>query len=238
VRADFDELSLVDLSRHFGRRKVLSHISFSCRAGEIVGVLGPNGAGKSTLLSIVSTLVSPSAGEVRYGGQTARTIGADLRRRLGLLAHDLHLYPELTARENLTFFGELYALDNLPSRVDRAVALAGLTDRADDYVSAFSRGMRQRLALERVLLHEPRLLLLDEPFTGLDDASGRALIARLRALKASGCIVLIATHDLDLAEDVLDRAVVLQAGKLLALEDGPGTLRERYRARLHGGTSG
>ena len=234
MSVDFDELALVDLSRHFGRRKVLTHVSFTCRAGEVVGLLGPNGAGKSTLLSIVSTLVSPSSGEVRYGGRTASKIGASLRARLGLLSHDLHLYPELTARENLTFFGELYALNDVPSRVDRAVALAGLTDRADDYVSAFSRGMRQRLALERVLLHELRLLLLDEPFTGLDDASGRALIGRLRALKAAGCIVLVATHDLDLAEEVLDRAVVLRDGKLLGLREGPGTLRDRYRAVLHG----
>ena len=233
MSVDFDELALVDLSRHFGRRKVLTHVSFTCRAGEIVGLLGPNGAGKSTLLSIVSTLVSPSAGEVRYGGRTASQVGSGLRARLGLLSHDLHLYPELTARENLTFFGELYALNDVPSRVDRAVALAGLTDRADDYVSAFSRGMRQRLALERVLLHEPRLLLLDEPFTGLDDASGRALIGRLRALKAAGCIVLVATHDLDLAEEVLDRAVVLRNGKLVALPEGPGTLRDRYRTILH-----
>ena len=233
MSVDFDELALVDLSRHFGRRKVLTHVSFTCRAGEIVGLLGPNGAGKSTLLSIVSTLVSPSAGEVRYGGRTASKIGSGLRARLGLLSHDLHLYPELTARENLTFFGELYALNDVASRVDRAVALAGLTDRADDYVSAFSRGMRQRLALERVLLHEPRLLLLDEPFTGLDDASGRALIGRLRALKAAGSIVLVATHDLDLAEEVLDRAVVLRVGKLVALPEGPGTLRDRYRAILH-----
>ncbi len=233
MTVDFDELALVDLSRHFGRRKVLSHVSFTCRAGEIVGLLGPNGAGKSTLLSIVSTLVSPSAGEVRYGGRTARNIGSGLRGRLGLLSHDLHLYPELTARENLTFFGELYGLNDVHSRVDRAVALAGLTDRADDSVSAFSRGMRQRLALERALLHEPRLLLLDEPFTGLDDASGRALIGRLRALKATGCIVLVATHDLDLAEEVLDRAVVLRDGRLVALPEGPGTLRERYRAVLH-----
>ena len=233
MSVDFDELALVDLSRHFGRRKVLTHVSFTCRAGEIVGLLGPNGAGKSTLLSIVSTLVSPSAGEVRYGGRTASQVGSGLRARLGLLSHDLHLYPELTARENLTFFGELYALNDVHSRVDRAVALAGLTDRADDYVSAFSRGMRQRLALERVLLHEPRLLLLDEPFTGLDDASGRALIGRLRALKAAGCIVLVATHDLDLAEEVLDRAVVLRDGKLVALPEGPGTLRDRYRTILH-----
>ena len=122
MSVDFDELALVDLSRHFGRRRVLTHVSFTCRAGEIVGLLGPNGAGKSTLLSIVSTLVSPSAGEVRYGGRTASKIGSGLRARLGLLSHDLHLYPELTARENLTFFGELYALNDVPSRVDRAVA--------------------------------------------------------------------------------------------------------------------
>jgi ABC-type multidrug transport system ATPase subunit len=235
VSVDFDELALVDLSRHFGRRKVFSHVSFSCRAGEIVGLLGPNGAGKSTLLSIISTVLSASAGEVRYGGRTAHAVGAGLRARLGLLAHDLHLYPELTARENLTFFGKLYALTDLPPRVDRAIALAGLSDRADDYVSAFSRGMRQRLALERVLLHEPRLLLLDEPFTGLDDASGRALILRLGTLKASGCIVLVATHDLDLAEEVLDRAVVLRGGTLVTLEGGAGTLRERYRRVLASG---
>ena len=126
------------------------------------------------------------------------------------------------------------ALDAADARTRKAIAQAGLTDRADDYVSAFSRGMRQRLALERVLLHEPRLLLLDEPFTGLDDASGRALIGRLRALKAAGCIVLVATHDLDLAEEVLDRAVMLRDGKLIALAEGPGTLRERYRVLLHG----
>jgi heme ABC exporter ATP-binding subunit CcmA len=232
VSVDFDELALVDLSRFFGRRKVLSRISFTCQAGEIVGLLGPNGAGKSTLLSIVSTLLSPSLGEVRYGGRTARAIGSGLRARLGLLSHDLHLYPELTARENLTFFGELYAVPDLQSQVERALATAGLTDRADDYVSAFSRGMRQRLALERVLLHQPRLLLLDEPFTGLDDASGRALMDRLRTLKARGCIVLVATHDLDLGEDVLDRAVVLREGKLIALAEGGGTLRERYRSSL------
>jgi len=232
VTVDFDELDVVDLSRHFGRRKALSHVSLSCRAGEIVGLLGPNGAGKSTLLSVVSTLVAPSAGEVRYGGRPARDMGAGLRARLGLLAHDLHLYPELTARENLTFFGELYALDDLLARVDRALARAGLSDRGGDFVSAFSRGMRQRLALERALLHEPRLLLLDEPFTGLDDASGQALLERLKTLKAAGCIVLLATHDLDLAEEVLDRAVVLRDGKLVAQQQHTGALRDWYRAQL------
>jgi len=235
VSFDFDQVDLLDVSKSFGRRKALSRVSLTCCAGEIVGLLGPNGAGKSTLLSIVSTLLAPTSGDVRYGKKTAREIGGALRSRLGLLAHDLHLYPELTAEENLTFFGELYGLANVPVRVATALGHAGLADRAQDSLSGFSRGMRQRLALERALLHEPRLLLLDEPFTGLDDASGRALIERLRALKTAGCIVLLATHDLDLAEGVLDRAVVLRDGRLIALEERTGTLRERYRAHLHSG---
>jgi ABC-type multidrug transport system ATPase subunit len=235
VSFDFDQVDLLDVSKSFGRRKALSRVSLTCCAGEIVGLLGPNGAGKSTLLSIVSTLLAPTSGDVRYGKKTAREIGGALRSRLGLLAHDLHLYPELTAEENLTFFGELYGLTNVPARVATALGHAGLADRAQDSLSGFSRGMRQRLALERALLHEPRLLLLDEPFTGLDDASGRALIERLRALKTAGCIVLLATHDLDLAEGVLDRAVVLRDGRLIALKERTGTLRERYRAHLHSG---
>ena len=229
---DFDQITLLDISKSFGRRKALSRVSLSCRAGEIVGLLGPNGAGKSTLLSIVSTLLLPTSGEVRYGEKTAREIGSALRSRLGLLAHDLHLYPELTAEENLRFFGALYGLTNLRARVAAALDHAGLADRAQDLLSGFSRGMRQRLALERALLHQPRLLLLDEPFTGLDDASGRALLERLRALKTAGCIVLLATHDLDLAEGVLDRAVVLRDGRLIALELKSGSLRERYRFAL------
>jgi heme exporter protein A len=232
VTFDFEELLVRDVSRHFGRRRALTRVTLTCRAGEIVGLLGPNGAGKSTLLSIVATLLAPSAGEVRYGALTADRAGAGLRQRLGLLGHDLYLYPELTARENLEFFGRLYGLDDLARRVDRALDRAFLRDRAGDLVSGFSRGMRQRLALERALLHEPRLLLLDEPFTGLDDASGQALVARLNGLKAGGHIVLVATHDLDLAEGLLDRAAVLRDGRLLAVEEGASSLRERYRRAI------
>jgi ABC-type multidrug transport system ATPase subunit len=202
------------------------------RAGEIVGLLGPNGAGKSTLLAILSTLLSPSSGEVRYGTRTAVEAGAVLRSRLGLLAHDLHLYPELTARENLTFFARLYGVPDVEARVVAALERASLDGRGDDLVSGFSRGMRQRLALERALIHRPRLLLLDEPFTGLDDASGQALIARLRGFRDEGRLVLVATHDLDLAEGLLDRAAVLRDGRLLAIEEAAGDLRDRYRMTI------
>jgi len=237
VSLDFLELSIRELSRNFGRRRALSRVSLDCRAGETVGLLGPNGAGKSTLLAIVSTLAMPSAGDVRYGGKTAGEIGAALRGRIGVLSHDLHLYSELTAKENLIFFGRLYGVVNPEAVAAAALERARLGDRGGDLVSGFSRGMRQRLALERALLHAPRLLLLDEPFTGLDDASTRGLVERLRELRSAGCITLVATHDLDVAEVVLDRAVILQDGKLVASEPDVRGLRTRYQARLRTGAA-
>ena len=229
---DFDRLVVDDVSRHFGRRRALSRVSLTCGAGTILGLLGPNGAGKSTLLAILSTLLAPTSGHVRYGAFDARSAGPVLRGRLGLLGHDLYLYPELTARENLEFFARLYGLEQARELVDRALVRAGLADRADDAISGFSRGMRQRLALERALLHGPRLLLLDEPFTGLDDASGHALVNRLRGLRDEGAIVIAATHDLDLAEGLLDEVAILRDGRLLAVPRSSGPLRERYRETL------
>jgi heme exporter protein A len=232
VSVDFLDLSIHELSRHFGRRRALSRVSLDCRSGEIVGLLGPNGAGKSTLLAVVSTLALPSSGEVRYGGRTAAEIGAMVRSRIGVLSHDLHLYSDLTARENLVFFGRLYGVGGAEALASAALDRARLSDRGADLVSGFSRGMRQRLALERALLHGPRLLLLDEPFTGLDDASTVDLISRLKELRSRGCITLLATHDLDTAEAVLDRAVILRDGRLVASEPDVRGLRRRYQVRL------
>ena len=237
MSVDFLDLSLRDLSRHFGRRRALAKVSLDCRAGEILGLLGPNGAGKSTLLAIVSTLAIASSGEVLYGGRAARAIGPALRSRIGVLSHDLHLYSELTALENLEFFGRLYGVADVREVGIRALERARLADRASDTVSSFSRGMRQRLALERALLHEPRLLLLDEPFTGLDDHSTAALVDRLRALRASGCITLLATHDFDVAETILDRAVILQDGRVSGTETDVRGLRQRYQQRLRAGSA-
>ena len=236
MSADFLELSIRDLSRNFGRRRALSRVSLDCRAGEIVGLLGPNGAGKSTLLGIISTLAAPSSGAVLYGGRSAKELGAPLRSRIGVLSHDLHLYSELTALENLIFFSRLYGVANPQTVATQALQRARLDERGGDIVSGFSRGMRQRLALERALLHTPRLLLLDEPFTGLDDASTMALIERLRELRSTGCIMLVATHDLDVGEAVLDRAVILHDGRLIASEPDVRGLRKRYQDRLQPGS--
>jgi heme ABC exporter ATP-binding subunit CcmA len=234
VSLDFDHLHAIDLSRHFGRRRALSQVTFDCRAGEIIGLVGPNGAGKSTLLAVLSTLLQPSSGRIRYGPHSAREGGPALRRRLGWLGHDLQLYPELTARENLRFFADLHGVVSPATRVDRALSAARLEHRADDLVSGYSRGMRQRLALERAMLHDPRLLLLDEPFTGLDGVSAGALAGRLTELAGEGRIVVMATHEVALADDVLSRALILHDGRIVA--DAPGRdWRAAYREALRAG---
>jgi ABC-type multidrug transport system ATPase subunit len=225
---DFDRVTLIDVSRHFGRRRAVAHVSFTAGAGEIVGLLGPNGAGKSTLLGMLATLTTPSSGEIRYG-DAARSGDMSPRGRVGLLAHELHLYPELSARQNLTFFARLYGCDR-DGVVDRALEAAGLVERADDEVAGFSRGMRQRLALERALLHAPRLVLLDEPFTGLDDRAVGMVAARLRRVASAGAIVICATHDLDYADGLVTRVAVVRDGRLIADEPAGSGLRERYRA--------
>jgi heme exporter protein A len=223
---DFTSLSFADVSRSFGRRWALNRVSFDCAAGEIVALLGPNGAGKSTLLAIAAAMLPASSGTVRYDGRPA---DAGLRQRVGVVGHDLFLYPELTASENLAFFGRLYRVSELPAKVDAALDRAGLKERRSEPVIGFSRGMRQRLTLERALLHDPRLVLLDEPFTGLDDAASAALVARLAELRAKGCIVLVATHDLETVEAVIDRAVMLRDGRLVPLPANGGSLRDRFR---------
>jgi len=211
---DFTSLRLTDVSRTFGRRRALNRVSLTADAGTITALLGHNGAGKSTLLSIAATLLQPSSGTVRYGEHEAATAGSRLRARIGMLGHDLYLYAELSAAENLRFFGRIYNLPDLEPRIDAALDRAGLTARRDDQVSGFSRGMRQRLALERALIHEPRLLLLDEPFTGLDEAAREALRARLRAARSTGAIVLLTTHDRAAIEGLTDAAVSLVDGRL------------------------
>lgn len=226
---DFEDVSAQDVSRHFGRRRAVSRMTFRATRGMILGLLGPNGAGKSTLLAMLATVLRPSSGTIGYGTHDP-SAGSDLRARIGVLGHDLFLYPELTARENLAFFAGLYGIADSDARARTALERAGLDARRDDPVSSFSRGMRQRVALERALIHDPRLALLDEPFTGLDDASSEALLGRLRALRDSGAIVILATHDLDLAEGLLDHALFLRDGRIVEAIATPGALRSTYRS--------
>lgn len=229
---DFDRIAIEDVTRHYGRRRALAKVTADAVGGDVVVLLGPNGAGKSTLLHVLSSLLRPTSGQVRYGGATAEQLGDGLRSRIGFLGHELFLYADLTARENLTFAARLYGLPDVEATVRRGLERANLTDRADDRVGGFSRGMRQRLALERALLHEPRLVLLDEPFTGLDERSADVLVARVQQLGRSGAIVFAATHDFDYAARIATRVACLRSGAFAEMAPGAGTLLERYRSAL------
>jgi heme exporter protein A len=228
---DFDSLTFTDVTRNFGRRRALNRVSLTCRAGELIALIGPNGAGKSTLLAIAATLLKPSAGQVLYGQQSAADGGAALRARIGLLAHDLFIYPELSAFENLLFFAELHGVADARGKAQDALTRANLVARRDDPVGSFSRGMRQRLAIERAVVHSPRLLLLDEPFTGLDDDAVRVTSERLRSFRDQGAILLVTTHDLEAIEPLATRAVVLAGGRLTPIAV-TGGLRESYRRAM------
>jgi heme exporter protein CcmB len=237
---DFAEVEFVDVSFDYGRRRVLADVSFRSIAGSITAVLGPNGAGKTTLLSLAATRVRPSRGTVRFGSYSPWTRAHPppdamqvLRSRIGWLGHDPGLYPELTARENLAFFARLHGVDE-EATVDRALTSAGLSDRSDEPVSRFSRGMRQRIGLERVLLHRPRFVLLDEPFTGLDEVSSDALVRRLLELRSEGCLVLLSTHDLGMVESSLDAALVLRAGRVAGWIEGSVDRRADMRRLMRG----
>ena len=226
---DFSSLTFADVTLDFRRRRALNRVSLSIKSGEIVAVLGPNGAGKTTLLFVAATLLTPTSGAVRFGEWTAAGGGDDLRRRIGLVGHDLYVYSDLSAVQNLRFFANLYQVEGANGRVESAVRQAGLDGRGHESIATFSRGMRQRLAIERALIHDPRLVLLDEPFTGLDEASADRLKTRLRTLREQGCMIVVTTHDIEAVDGLADRAVLLLDGRLSPIEAGPTPLRERYR---------
>jgi ABC-type multidrug transport system ATPase subunit len=227
---DFDTVTFRDVTVDFGRRRALNRVGATFGAGQLVAVLGPNGAGKTTLLLVAATLFRPSSGQVHFGEWPREA--AAVRGSVGLVGHDLYVYSELSAAENLRFFARLYRVPDVEQRVRIALDRAGLAARAHEPIGAYSRGMRQRVAIERALIHDPRLVLLDEPFTGLDEASSEALKMRLQTLREQGCIVVVTTHDIEAVDGLCDRALLLNHGRLSTIEGGPGALRDRYRGAM------
>ena len=232
-------LVLRAVGKIYGGRRALHNVSARFEPGRVATVLGPNGAGKSTLLGILSTLVSPSTGTVRWGDAPLGR-GSSLRARIGYVGHDPGLYGDLTARENLRFFCALHGGDASDGRVDQLLARVGLGDvPADAHARTFSRGMLQRLALARALAHDPALLLFDEPSAALDPAGAAWLQAELTAERAAGRTVVLVTHDLEAAAAVADQVVILRRGRLVLNETRPGgfateALRGMYREATGG----
>jgi heme ABC exporter ATP-binding subunit CcmA len=205
----------IKLGKTLDERVILREIDLEMGVGEFVALLGANGAGKSTLLRILSSLMPPSEGHVELFGETLTRNAVALRRRIGLIGHQPMLYRDLSARENLRFFATLYDLNEPDNRVDRMVRMVGLIDRADDPVKTFSRGMTQRVSIARALLHDPQLILADEPFAGLDAPSIQSLENLFQRLSDAGRTIILVNHDIEQTLRLAERAIVLRQGRVV-----------------------
>jgi len=207
------------LNKKFGYKTALRNIDFCLQEGDSLALFGPNGAGKSTLIQVLCSLLQPTSGSVRIAGYDAQDDREALHQIIGLIAHQTFLYPHLTAYENLKFYGTMYALDRLDARIKDVLDRVGLSDHTHDTVQHFSRGMQQRLSIGRAIIHDPLIMLLDEPFTGLDQQGREDFIKLIWQFRDQGKTVVMASHDLQLGLELCDRAAILKAGTVVFLQD-------------------
>jgi ABC-2 type transport system ATP-binding protein len=221
-------LEVRDLKKCYGATIALDGVSFTVGAGEMFGLLGPNGAGKTTLLSIASCLLEPSGGEAQIDGRVLRVADKAIRRFIGIVPQELAIYGELTARENLRFFGALYGLpkEELHERVEAVLKAIGLADHGGARAETFSGGMKRRLNLGAALVHNPRLLLLDEPTTGVDPQSRHHIFEEVRRLNAAGVTVVYTSHYMEEVQALCTRVGIIDHGRLIALGTLPELLRK------------
>jgi ABC-2 type transport system ATP-binding protein len=225
-------LRVSNLTKSYGDRRAVDGVSFQVLAGQTVGLLGPNGAGKSTTVGMLCGLLRPDAGEVRLGGELVGPGAAAAKRRIGVVPQDLALYDDLAARENLRLFGALYGLEGaaLQQRCEAALALVNLLDRARDKPATFSGGMKRRLNIAAALMHDPELLILDEPTVGVDPQSRNAIFETLERLKAQGRSLIYTSHYMEEVERLADHIVIIDHGKVLA-DESPAALYRRLPAQ-------
>lgn len=239
-------LSVQDLKKRFGYVTVLDGVSLELHPGELVLLLGPNGAGKTTLTKVLTTLTRPGGGGLHQPKETLRFKGAPLGHenrtaflaQVGYLSHQSFLYAHLTPEENLRFFGKLYGMGDLEARIARLLEQVGLASVRRKQVATFSRGMLQRLSMARVLLTDPSLLILDEPYSGLDPAGSRTLTRLLAGLKAEDRALLLITHELEDCLPIADRVAVLHRGRIAWSAPAAGLTVEEARARYFEATGG
>ena len=227
----------VGLARRFGDARVLDSVDLTVDGGELVALLGPNGAGKTTLLRVLATLLRPSAGSLHLFGEEARHRSPSLLARIGYVGHESSCYPDLTGAENLAFYASIFGIARPAARIAELLDWAGLTTAARRPVRFYSRGMQQRLALARVLLHEPALLLLDEPWNGLDPHAAALLDERLTTMRSAGHTIVLTTHDVARAARIATRSAILDRGRIVWTSESaadPTVVASAYRAKVGG----
>jgi ABC-2 type transport system ATP-binding protein len=211
-------LQIENLSKKFNDLVAIDHISFQIRPGEIFGFLGPNGAGKTTTINCVCGLLKPDSGSIRIDDQEITSAGTQIRKKLGVVPQEVALYEELNAVENMRFWGGLYGLKGkqLKERIDQLIDLAGLKERIKDKVKTYSSGMKRRLNMAAGMIHQPKLLLLDEPTVGIDPQARHQMLETVRGFARNGTTILYTTHYLDEAEALCDRLAIIDHGRILA----------------------
>jgi ABC-2 type transport system ATP-binding protein len=207
-----------ELKKSFGENQAVQGVSFDVEQGEIFSLLGPNGAGKTTTISMLSCLLRPDAGDARVMGHSIRTEAMGVKSMLGVVPQEIALYEDLTARENLTFWGKMYGLRGsaLKSRVNEVLELIGLSDRANERVGKYSGGMKRRVNIGVALLHKPRVIYMDEPTVGIDPQSRRNILDSVVALKDQGMTVLYTTHYMEEAQELSDHIAIMDHGRMIA----------------------
>jgi ABC-2 type transport system ATP-binding protein len=218
-----------ELTKKFGDILAVDRLTLSIARGEVFGLLGPNGAGKTTMVRMLATLLAPSGGQATIAGFRVGQEDQQIRRKIGLLPEAPGLYDSLTAEQNLAFYGSMYGVDDVDKQIQRYLELLGLWTRRFEPVATFSKGMRQKLAIARALLHEPEVLFLDEPTSGLDPQASRLVRDFIADLKGEGRTIILCTHNLEEADRLCDRVAVV-SGHLLAL-DAPSILRRKLFGR-------
>ncbi|HNZ83517.1 MAG TPA: ABC transporter ATP-binding protein, partial [Sedimentibacter sp.] len=211
-------LKVENLYKNFGNIRAVDGISFEVERGEVFGLLGPNGAGKSTTISIISTLLPPTKGEILFEGESIFKNSKNLRQKLGIVPQDVALYPTLTGYENLRFWGNLYGLKgaDLKKRINEVAEIIGLNGRLKDKVDKYSGGMKRRLNIGAALLHEPELLIMDEPTVGIDPQSRSHILDTVLKLNAQGMTIIYTTHYMEEAEELCSRICIMDEGKIIA----------------------
>ncbi|HKJ40190.1 MAG TPA: heme ABC exporter ATP-binding protein CcmA [Anaerolineales bacterium] len=231
-------ITVKKLVKRFGLKAVLKGLDFEVQPGEFVALLGPNGAGKTTFLRVLASLSRPSLGNVQVAGYKLPDEAAAVRARLGVVSHLPLLYGDLTAEENLRFYGRMYNISDLELRITEVLEMVGLENRRRDLVRTYSRGMQQRLAIGRAVLHDPDVVLFDEPYTGLDQDASSMLDEVLKTVAAKGRTVVMTSHDLARAEELATRFDILSRGVISASakkeELGSGNLLTFYKEALAG----